>query len=250
LGIEHTQVLHGVRRITAKAQDGSGSTFMKAALSLCRACEEPEVQVENNPGSADGQPVAKALICPPSLVLSPSPPNSGSDSLSADSSSLLSSSQGPVSKPAREPKPKPRKWTFVPDDWQPHDGHRKEARELRVNLDEEVKNFRNHEFKVPKSNADKAFFRWLATASKGFGQGPPPGAVQHQQHLVETRRRPELAPILPPRPVQEATPLEVLAHVGQVLNRPAAAPTVPRGKMTPAELDRAVAEMQSGGRGR
>jgi hypothetical protein len=248
LGTDHTVVMHGVKRTSERVQNKTGTASLQAALTLCAPWVIPK---DNHPvilGPADGetsaQPVAQPVACPPSLVLSPSALPSDSQSFSADSGSLLSSDQRPVSKPAREAKPKPRKWTFVPADWQPNDEHRKRARMLRVSLDEEVQKFRDHEFKEPKSDADRAFNRWLRMAANGFGSGPAPGAVAHQAHVVESHRRPELMPLRAPKPVQEATPLEVAAHLGQVLGKRPAAPAQPARRMTPAELDRAVDELR------
>jgi hypothetical protein len=126
----------------------------------------------------------------------------------------------------------------VPADWAPNDAHRKLALEQRVNIADEVKKFRDHEFKEPKSDADRAFNRWLRMAGNGFGStgpGKPPEPPPP--------RRPELRPLLPPRPVQEATPLEVAAALGQVLNKPPAPRVEPRGRMTATELDKAVEKM-------
>jgi hypothetical protein len=238
LCVDHTSVMHGVRRACGRAGNKIGTGFLRDAVKALgmpwgdgveSSGHPPPLPVDesvNGTGTGPVQVVAQAVICPPSLVLSPSAPPSGSEGSSADSGSLLSSDQRPVSRRARG-------WRFVPADWQPNDEHRKRARVLRVNLEEEVQNFREHEFKDPKTNADLAFFRWLKTAAKGFGAGPAPGFVQHAAH-VESHRRPELRHMPPPRPVQEATPLEVLAHVGQVLNRPPAPRVEQRGKMSAA----------------
>lgn len=80
------------------------------------------------------------------------------------------------SKAPKEPKPpKPKPARFVPDDWQPHDGHREKAQELGVLLHVEVQRFRCHEFKTPKTNWDLAFHGWLARASQyGTSSGARP----------------------------------------------------------------------------
>ena len=62
------------------------------------------------------------------------------------------------------PRTRARKWTIVPSDWEPKDAHRAKARELSVDFDKELADFRLWEFKTPKSNADLAFHRWLRTA--------------------------------------------------------------------------------------
>jgi hypothetical protein len=235
LRLDHSTVIHGVRKTCAKVRDGTGTRFLKPAYDLLAT-----------DGVTAAKPVVEAVICPPSLVLSPSALPLVSSSFSADSGSLLSSDQRPVSKTAREPKAKVTRWRFVPADWSPNDAHRKLALVGRVSIDEEVQKFRDHEFKEPKSDPDRAFNRWLRTAAQGFGSSgiKPPGQGSHGEGGQSAPRRPELRPLLPPRPVQEATPLEVAAHLGQVLNRPAAPRVEQRGRMTAAELDRAVSEMQ------
>jgi hypothetical protein len=201
---------------------------------------QPPEQGVDNGGETLG--VAGGLPSPPAPPL----PDTTSQVLnsSPDSASLLSSDQRPDSKRARESKAK-RGVRFVPKDWEPTEEHRKRARLLGVNFDEEVQNFREHEFKEPKTRFDLAFFRWLKNANK-FNR--PPGFLQHQQLRAEESapRRPELRPMLPPRPVQEATPLEILAHVGQVLPKRPAPVQTPGRRMSAAELDRAVEEMQAG----
>jgi len=128
----------------------------------------------------------------------------------------------------------------VPASWEPNDKHRALARKHGVDFELELEKFRDHEFKEPKTKADLAFNRWLRTANT-FSR--PPGFQQHQQTMAEERKRPELAPIRTPQTGQEASPLEVLAHVGQVLGKRPAAPVAPARKMTAAELDRAVEEL-------
>jgi hypothetical protein len=61
-------------------------------------------------------------------------------------------------------KPKNRPWRFVPDSWQPNDHHQQLAVDVGVNLAEQVALFRDHEFAKPKTDADRAFSRWLRTA--------------------------------------------------------------------------------------
>ncbi len=92
------------------------------------------------------------------------------------------------SAPARE-KLKVR-WRKVPEGWQPNEGHRALARELGVNLDRQVLEFRDHEFRDPKSDADAAFRTWLRRAHDfAVQRGKAPGLVQHEEHLAEEARR-------------------------------------------------------------
>lgn len=59
-----------------------------------------------------------------------------------------------------------RGWRFCPDDFEPSDDHRKLAEELHVDLDREFTAFKLWEFKQPKTDASRAFFRWLRTAAE------------------------------------------------------------------------------------
>jgi hypothetical protein len=71
---------------------------------------------------------------------------------------------------AREPaKPKPEKpkpERFVPDSFQPNESHHAKARELGVMLDRELQSFRCHEFRVPKTDWNRAFHGWLARSAQ------------------------------------------------------------------------------------
>lgn len=81
----------------------------------------------------------------------------------------LASLEGVRGRTPRAPKaPKPKASRFVPEDWQPHDGHHARARELRVSLDRELQSFRCHEFAKPKTDWSRAFFGWLER-SAAFG---------------------------------------------------------------------------------
>ena len=120
-----------------------------------------DVTVESNGGGAAPSPLA-----------SPLPDISNSGSVVSESSSALSSGSKPVSKPARV-----ARWRFVPTDWQPKDAHRELAKTLRVDIEKQALLFREHEFKDPKSDADKAFNRWLRTASSYAGV---PGVIVPQ----------------------------------------------------------------------
>ena len=63
-------------------------------------------------------------------------------------------------------------WHFVPDDWAgPNDAHRRAAVELRLAVAAEEAKFRLHEFKDAKSDADRAFHRWLKTARELLDKG-------------------------------------------------------------------------------
>jgi hypothetical protein len=53
----------------------------------------------------------------------------------------------------------------VPADWAPNEGHTELADELRVDLGEQLKLFRDHEFKDPKTDPDAAFRTWLRRAA-------------------------------------------------------------------------------------
>lgn len=53
---------------------------------------------------------------------------------------------------------------FVPDDWQPKASHVERAQTMGLDLHAQTEAFRNHEFKDPKSDFDRAFFTWLRNA--------------------------------------------------------------------------------------
>lgn len=64
----------------------------------------------------------------------------------------------------REPKPVERKWSNVVEafpDWAPNDMHAKLAAKYGKDLRIEAAKFRDHEFKVKKSNPDRTFNNWL-----------------------------------------------------------------------------------------
>ncbi len=56
-------------------------------------------------------------------------------------------------------------WRFVPDDWKPKEKHQALASKLNLDLDSQADAYRNHEFKTPRSDADRAFSAWLHKAS-------------------------------------------------------------------------------------
>ena len=66
--------------------------------------------------------------------------------------------------------PKRASWRFCPEDWAPKPGHLSLAAELRLQIEREVTAFREWEFKEPKTDADKAFFRWLRTSAERAGK--------------------------------------------------------------------------------
>lgn len=65
-----------------------------------------------------------------------------------------------------------KKWKIVPDEWQPTEAHHKLARELGVDLNGELAKFREWEFKEPKTDADRAFNRWLRNAKPSVVSRP------------------------------------------------------------------------------
>jgi hypothetical protein len=74
-------------------------------------------------------------------------------------------------KPA--PRPRAARWRRVPASWEPNESHAAIAAELRVDLASELRKFRDHEFRDPKSDADATFRTWLRRA----GEYSPPRQV-------------------------------------------------------------------------
>jgi hypothetical protein len=68
--------------------------------------------------------------------------------------------------PSVSPPKKKRPWKFCPAEWQPNEKHRALATQLGVPFDRELTAFREWEFKDAKTDADRAFFRWLRTAAE------------------------------------------------------------------------------------
>jgi len=70
-----------------------------------------------------------------------------------------------------------RKWTFVPESWEPNAAHRSLAKELGVAFDIELAKFRDHEFDRAKSDPDRTFSNWIRTAASRSpaknGKAPP-----------------------------------------------------------------------------
>jgi hypothetical protein len=172
--------------------------------------------------SASDLPGSNVVAMPADCHASTQDPRSlSSDLISSlsESSSLLSSSQGPVSKPAR----KARK-TAYPDDFdaairprvfewakgQKYPDWWVDDRLAQMKLQCGAKGVVNVDWYL-------AAIGWLRREDKDYGNGPdaldakrarsagpPPGFQQHQQHLVESARRPE-SRLLRPVEVQGET---------------------------------------------
>lgn len=63
------------------------------------------------------------------------------------------------------------RWKFCPEEWRPKQGHADLAAELHVDMVAEEAAFRVHEFKDPKSDADKAFYGWIRRTASHFRNG-------------------------------------------------------------------------------
>lgn len=115
-----------------------------------------------------------------------------------------------------------RRWRFVPNDWKPTEKHAALAKQLHVDLAAEEARFRDHEFKDPKSDADRAFSRWLRTAPQYVN-----GASRNGRHAPPDTgvvRRFE-----PPPPLAEIPPADpqVAAAGIQLVKKAIAAVTMP-----------------------
>lgn len=53
------------------------------------------------------------------------------------------------------------KSTFVPDTWQPKDAHRMRCQELHFDIEQLVRDFRNHEFNREYTDWDRRFSQWI-----------------------------------------------------------------------------------------
>ena len=90
--------------------------------------------------------------------------------------------QVPKTRAARSA-PKAAKWVRCPESFQPDDKHRAIAAERGLSLAAELENFKDHEFKDPKTDAAAAFRTWLRRSvnfqrpqRNGFhGGGAQPG---------------------------------------------------------------------------
>jgi hypothetical protein len=67
--------------------------------------------------------------------------------------------------------PKAKGWKIVPESWQPNDKHRETAAEEGKDFDRELAKFRDHEFKDPKTDANRAFANWLRREDYGKANG-------------------------------------------------------------------------------
>lgn len=84
-------------------------------------------------------------------------------------------------KRAKPRPPKAKKWTVVPESWEPSETHRDKAQRLKLPFDKELNKFRLWEFKDAKSDADRAFHRWLDMASERRAAGPAQGGfIPHE----------------------------------------------------------------------
>ncbi|HEX3596826.1 MAG TPA: helix-turn-helix domain-containing protein [Polyangiaceae bacterium] len=85
-------------------------------------------------------------------------------------------------KAAKRTSSKPKRWTRVPDAFEPKGDHREIARVRGVNIDDELQRFRDHEFAKPRCDADAAFRNWLRAA---FQQRPGRGPAQPNHGVVD-----------------------------------------------------------------
>ncbi len=264
---DHTTVMSGVKRADALLKRDANvaalvvkfcaerDAFDADALLLVAAYRGDELEtpragpVENGLGK-----VGESGAMPVVPLELPSPSEVSSSESVPEPFLLLSSGSEPESKPARAAKRKPE--TAAPADFTPEFRVRvADWARSALHRDSIWANERLDSMLTKCKAKDYRYRDWFHAACDWLRRdvvdqarfGKPPGAFQHEQlQAQETRRRPELRPILPPRPVQEATPLEVLAHVGQVLpKRPAPAQEAPK-RFTAAELDRAVEELAAG----
>lgn len=84
-----------------------------------------------------------------------------------------------------------RRWTRVPESWEPNDKHRELAAELSVNLSKELDKFRDHEFAKPKRDPDAVFRTWLRNAAEfAKRNGVAPGAEDHSAQVEAWKRDP------------------------------------------------------------
>lgn len=77
--------------------------------------------------------------------------------------------------PKEEKVPSKRQpWRTVPSDWSPKAEHRAKVQHwTQSRFDSVLEDFRLHEFKSPKTDPDRAFFRWLKTEDSGaFARTP------------------------------------------------------------------------------
>lgn len=77
--------------------------------------------------------------------------------------------EGEVGEKEITPKGKRLAWRFCPDDWEPTEKHVRLSADLGVDLPTEVEKFRDHEYKTPKTDPDRAFSTWLRNAQQWGG---------------------------------------------------------------------------------
>lgn len=118
------------------------------------------------------------------------PRHQGSDATSPDRGHSVTSTSDATSPEANKEATKGSKqgkratrarWTVVPSSWQPRETHTQLAAQLGVNLRDALAQFRDHEFRTPKSDADRAFANWLRR-EKGFQRGTGPQKPQQPNH--------------------------------------------------------------------
>jgi hypothetical protein len=138
------------------------------------------------------QPNEANATDPSSPLVLPSPDSlSGSDSsLSQADPAELPESFSLVGAPAAKKVRRKALWHTVPAEWEPSPEHVKIARDRGVDFVNELAKFRDHEFGVARSDANRAFRNWLRRASPertGPNQPPPPGFIDHNRR-PESRR--------------------------------------------------------------
>jgi hypothetical protein len=194
LGVDHTAVMHGVRRASERAVHKSGTGFLRdAVLSLGlpwgfddpsseRPPPEPITEPVNETGNNGVGTGCQPEVCPPSLVLSPSESGVPSLALSASFLASDSGSKGPDSKPARAPRAKPR--TPPPERVEPSARHREIATQRGLELETEIERCLNYHRGKGNTMANwgATVTTWLlspyakATVNGGPPGKPPPGA--------------------------------------------------------------------------
>lgn len=128
-----------------------------------------------------------------SLLPDSNPENLSDNARVADASGVV---KRPAKRAARAAKPRSAKWTRVPAEWEPNDEHRRIARDNSVTIAVELANFRDWEFRTPRSDPDAVFRTWLRRAGadrqRMGGYQRPPGQTEHEDRAAqEAARRPE-----------------------------------------------------------
>jgi len=124
---------------------------------------------------------ASRFVTPPLPSPSPSPalperdpptpsvlPPQGGDIATAD---LNSFAPDPPKPKARERKPRQAQWSRFPADFEPDESHRKLAAELGLDLQQQLLEIRDHQFKSPKSDPAATLRTWLRNVPK-FSPAP------------------------------------------------------------------------------